>query len=378
MKIKEVKTYIVSQKLGNKSFCYSQAWYNTRTIMIVEIITDDNISGFGEAFGNAYINKAIIENVYKDKIIGQSIFDTSKIWEQLYNCLRDNGQKGSCIQAISAIDIALWDLKGKYTHLPVYALMGGARREKIKLYATGLYHSNSQTVMNDLIKEAVSYVNDGFKAIKIKIGFGIEDDIKTVKAIRKAVGNDIELMVDANHAYNSMTAIRLSREIEECNILWFEEPVPPEDLNGYIEIKQKTNIPVAGGEAEFTAYGHRNIVNKRAVDILQPDCCVTGGLTEFLKISTLAKLENIQCYPHIWGSAIAVRTGYNACFVNPDYPDSLNPSEVYMELDRTENIFREELSMVKLKIKSGYVYKENYEGLGIVINRELISKYQIG
>lgn len=378
MIIKEVKTYVVSQSLGEQSFCYSQLWYNSRTIMILEIITEDGISGFGEAFGNAFINQSIIEHAYVPKLIGQHIFDSGKIWDTLYNLLRDNGQKGSCIEALSAVDNALWDLKGKYTHMPVYQLMGGARRKRIMPYATGLYHSKSSTLEKDLVEEAVSYVEAGFRAVKMKIGFGVQDDIHMVKQVRNAIGGNIDLMVDANHAYNALTATKLAREIEQYNISWFEEPVPPEDIEGYKQVKNATTIPLSGGEAEFTSYGFKRLVDERAVDILQPDCCVTGGLSEFLKIVTLAKIQNIQCFPHVWGTGIAVAVGLNAAFAMPDFPESLNPSEVYFELDRTPNIFREQISKKKLVIKDGYIDLPQYEGLGLDIDRELIKKYQIG
>lgn len=378
MRIKECKTYIVSQKLGEESFCYSQAWYNTRTILLLEIITEDGISGFGEAFGNAFINKAVIDNVYAGKILGQNIFDSEKIWDELYNALRDNGQKGSCIEALSAVDNALWDLKGKYTHLPVYRLMGGARREKITPYATGLYHSRSATLEKDLVEEAVSYAEAGFRGIKMKIGFGVEDDINMVREVRRAIGDDVELMVDPNHAYNAMTAIKLAKNIEEYNIGWIEEPVPPEDIGGYQQVKAATSIPISGGEAEFTHYGFKRFIDARAADILQPDCSITGGLTAFQKIVTLAKIENIQCYPHVWGSGVAVAVGLNAAFAMPDFPEALVPAPVYFELDRTPNIFREEVNLNKLKIVDGYIDLPEFEGLGVEINRDLIKKYQIG
>lgn len=377
MKIKECKTYIVSQKLGDKSFCYSQAWYNTRTILLLEVITEDGISGFGEAFGNAFINKSVIDAVYAPRIKGRHIFDSECIWDDLYNAIRDNGQKGSYIEALSAVDNALWDLKGKYAHLPVYQLMGGARREKIIPYATGLYHSNSETLEKDLVSEAVSYAEAGFRGIKMKVGFGVENDIHMVREVRRAIGDEIMLMVDTNHAYNAMTAVRLARGIEPYDITWLEEPVPPEDLEGYRQVKAATSIPIAGGEAEFTPYGFKNFIDARAADILQPDCSITGGLTAFRRIMTLAKLQNIQCYPHVWGSGVAVAVGLNAAFAMPDFPESLNPAPVYFELDRTENIFREEINNNQLKIVNGYIECPQFEGLGIDINRELIARYQI-
>ena len=378
MKIKECKTYIVSQHLGEKSFCYSQAWYNTRTILILEIITEDGISGFGEAFGNAYINQAIIENVYAPKLKNQNVFDSEKIWDELYNVLRDNGQKGSCIEALSAVDNALWDLKGKYTHLPVYRLLGGAGRDYIIPYATGLYHNDSDHMEQELIEEAVNYAQQGFRGVKMKLGFGIENDVHMVREIRRAIGDDIALMVDTNHAYNAMNAIKLAHEIEPYGITWLEEPVPPEDVEGYCQVKQATSIPLAGGEAEFTHYGFKRFIDTRAADILQPDCSITGGLTAFRRICTLAKLQNIQCYPHVWGSGVAVAVGLNAAFSMPDFPESLNPAPVYFELDRTPNIFREEINLNKLKVEDGLIKLPKFEGLGIEINRDLIARYQIG
>lgn len=377
MKIKEVKTYIVSQKLGDESFCYSQAWYNTRTILLAEIITDDGISGFGEAFGNAFINRSIIENIYAPKIIGAHVFDSGRIWDELYNTLRDSGQKGSCIQALSAIDNALWDLKGKFAGQPVYRMLGGARRNKIIPYATGFYHTKTDHQEELLIEEAKKYVDAGFKAMKMKIGFGIEDDVKMIRAVRETIGPDVKLMVDANHAYNATSAIALAKEIENYDIFWFEEPVPPEDIEGYKEVKAATTIPISGGEAEFTRYGFKRFVDERCVDFLQPDCSITGGLSEFQNIVSLAKIANIQCYPHVWGSAVAMQVGLNAAFSMPDFPEGLVPAPVYFEYDRTPNIFREELNLNKIEIVNGEVELKDFVGLGFEPNRELIEKYLV-
>lgn len=196
--------------------------------------------------------------------------------------------------------------------------------------------------------------------------------------MRLALGDDIELMVDANHAYNSMQAIQLSKQIEKFDIKWLEEPVPPEDLQGYKEVKANTSIAISGGEAEFTQYGFNNLINNRCVDILQPDCSITGGLTAFRRIITLAKISNTQVYPHVWGSAVAVSVGVNACFYQPNFPESLVNEDIYFEYDRTENIFREELNLDKLKIENGYINIWDFEGLGFKVNKKLINNYQIG
>ncbi len=376
MKIDRINLYIVRQDLGSEKFSYSQAWYSSRTMLLLEMITEDGIIGWGEAFGNPYINKAILEQVYIPLVLGMDPLDRDVIWRKLYNSLRDHGQKGTVIEAISAIDIALWDIAGKASGLPVYKLMGGAARNEITPYATGFYRTETDDP-DYLLKEAEKYLEQGFLGMKIKIGFGIENDVKLVHAIRKLAGDGIALMLDANHAYNASDAIALADRISDCSITWFEEPVPPEDIQGYCEVKSKIHIPVAGGEAEFTRYGFYRLLASRAVDIVQPDCCVTGGLSEFRNIATLANIQNIRCCPHIWGSAIALQAGINAAFYVPDYPDCLTPAPVWLEYDRTPNIFREELNELPLDIKDGRLKLQNRPGLGVIPDRKLIEKYSV-
>jgi len=378
LKIRDINTYILSQQLNRgESFAYSQNWYNTRTIMILEMKTEEGVVGWGECFGPAVVNKAIIDNLYKPLLIGRDPFDSEVIWDELYNKLRDHGQKGAVIEAISAIDIALWDIKGKVLNLPVYKLSGGAYRKRIMPYATGLYRRKCDDITRELVEEASRYVQQGFKAIKLKVGFGIHDDLMTLREIRREIGDKVLLMVDANHAYNANTALKLARRMEEYDIFWFEEPVPPEDIEGYIEVKNGTSIPIAGGEAEFTRYGFNNLLKRRAVNIVQPDCCVTGGISEFKKIATLASIYNIQCYPHIWGSSIALQAGIHCAFSLPDFPPSLTPFDVLLEYDRTPNIFREKLSKIEFKIKDGYVNLPDRPGLGLEIDEDLIKKYRV-
>ncbi len=378
MKIIDIKSHVLQYKLPEHlRFSYSQGWYDSRTIMILEVITDEGIIGWGESLGPAFIHKKIIEEVYKPLILGKDPFDNEIIWETLYSSLQDHGQKGVVIEAISAIDIALWDIKGKYTGLPIYKLLGGAFRDKLLAYATGFYRRNIENEVEELVNEAHRYIDDGFKALKIKIGFGIDEDIKTVKAIREAIGDEIIMMVDANHAYNASNAIKVGKRLEEFDIFWFEEPVPPEDKNGYIEVKNNINIPIAGGEAEFTRYGIKDLINKRCINIIQPDTCAVGGITEFKKIVSLATINNIQCYPHIWGSSIALAAGTHIGFSLPNFPNCLYPPDVMLELDQTPNIFRNELSSSPIIFDDGIIKKNNKPGLGININKALIEKYEI-
>lgn len=378
MKIDCVRTTILRQDLTeSEQFGWAQGWATTRTVLLVELITDTGIAGVGEAFGPAIVNSTIVEEMYAPQLLGRDPFDNEAIWEQLYNSVRDHGQKGVCIEALSAVDIALWDIKGKATGLPVHKLLGGTFRDKAKVYATGLYIRRTEDQLTAFAKEASDYVAQGFRAVKMKIGYGIDRDTKYVKAVREAIGDDVLLMVDANCAYNAQQAIEIGRRLEEYGVYWFEEPVPPEDIDGYLEIKNALNMAIAGGEGEFTAFGFRDLISRRAVDIIQPDCCITGGLSEGKRIATLASLWNIRCCPHVWGSAVAVAAHLHFVASLPNSPASLYPTEPLMELDRTPNVFRESLSEEMFEPVDGYVKIPSNPGLGVSLNQEVLQRYRI-
>ena len=376
--IRSVETFVVRHDLKpEEQFEYAQNRYWDRTILLCRITTDSGYTGWGEAFGPALVHKTTIDTVYAPMVVGRNPFETEVVWESLYNRLRDHGQKGLSIEAISAIDIALWDLKGQITGLPIWALMGGKNRDYVVPYATGLYRRGGKDELRTLADEAVSYSERGFRAMKLKIGFGPDYDLAAVKAVREAIGDDIELKVDANHGYNASSAIDLGRRMEKYNIGWFEEPVPPEDIEGYREVKDALSVPVAGGEAEFTRFGFHRLFQARAVDIAQPDCTVTGGISEFMKIVSLATIHNIQCYPHVWGSAVALYTGLHCSLAMPEFPPRLYPSEVKLEFDQTANIFRDRLAGAPLPMREGYVDAPTGPGLGIEIDTDLIERYRI-
>src|SRR5215475_12396902 len=200
MKIREVKTYRLDAALA-EPFAYSQAWYERRGAMLVEITGEDGTSGWGEAFGPPQLTAPIVE-YYKPLLIGGDALATEAHWQSLYNRLRDHGQKGLPIEALSAVDIALWDLKGRYLGLPVHRLIGGPLRDRVQAYATGFYRKRGGDPFSYLIDEAHRRVAAGFSAIKLKLGFGIEEDVRLCHAVRREVGEKIAIMVDANHAYD--------------------------------------------------------------------------------------------------------------------------------------------------------------------------------
>ena len=381
MKITGVTTYVLEGLLGNKAFGWSQWITDRRQAALCVVTTDEGIQGVGEALctsGLAKIVASIISDAYAPLIIGRDPFDNATLWDFLYNRTRDQGMKGLPLSALSAIDIALWDIKGKALGMPVYKLLGGAYRNKARVYATGLYEpQNVASVKDALVEEALGYKKDGFSAMKLKVGYGIEKDMEYVKAVREAIDDDIVLMVDANHAYNAAEAIRLAREMEAYDVYWFEEPVPPEDIEGYIEVKQKSNILITGGECEFTRYGFRELITRRAVDILQPDLCTTGGFTEIMRIIALASAWNVPIMPHVWGSNVGLAASLQLFAVLPHFPERRFPAEPFFEYDRSPHPLRDGVTQEKFIMKGGYLDIPGRPGLGITLDMDFVRKHTI-
>ncbi len=379
MKIQKITTHYLKADL-KESFSFSQAWYDSRTACIVEIKTDSGITGWGECYGPHRLLKAVIDTGLSPLLIGEDPENIEMLWHKLYYQYQDHGQKGVLIQAMSGIDIALWDIKGKALKQPVYKLLGGAQRAKIKAYATGFYLPDEEDISKLtklLADEAKDYVQKGFKAMKMKVGFGIKKDIALVHAVREAIGDDMELMIDANHAYDAIGAIKLGRAVEDLDIGWFEEPVPPEDLNGYKACREKINIPIAGGECQFTRYGFAEFVRNNCVDIWQPDTCAAGGLSECKKIANIADAFGYRYNPHCWGTAIALYTNVHLLANLPFSSYALSPVSPMLEYDCTEHPIRHIIVKETLQLQDGYVLLPQGFGLGFEINRQKLEELTV-
>jgi len=375
MKITDVRTHVLSAALS-QPFAYSRAWYDTRTAMLVEMETDDGLTGWGECYGPAAMTAAVVRSA-APWLIGEDPLRTDFLWQMIYARLRGHGQKGVVIEELSGIDIALWDIKGKHFGVPVYQLLGGPLRNEVQAYATGLYRRKSGDPLRYLTEEAAGYVAEGFKAVKLKVGFGVDEDATVTRAVRDAIGADIALMVDANHAYDASAAIRLGRMIEEHDIGWFEEPVPPEDITGYQAVKAALSIPIAGGECEFTRFGFRNLLVSRAVDIVQPDTCAAGGLSECKKIADMSEAFGVRYNPHVWGTGIAIAASLQLLAVLPSHtPTSLSPLEPMLEFDRTEHPIRQAILTQPIEHKGGMVRVPDGPGLGIEVDRAALERFR--
>ena len=372
----------------DKELGYSQQYYKHRTAHLVEIETDEGITGWGECFGPGNIalaNKYIVEKVIQPLIIGEDPINKEYIWHKVYNLLRDSGQKGMPIQALSGIDIALWDILAKKAKLPLYQLLGGKTNNKIPVYGYGMMlQKKSVEELCELFKKEANQIKEkNFKAMKMKVGLGPKEDLKLVSAVREAIGDDFKLMVDANHAYNKNDALYVGRGLDEMEIYWFEEPVAPEDYDGYKELKEKLKTNIAGGEAEFTKYGWNQLIKKNCIDIAQPEVCGLGGITEYLKVSALAQSNFIPIVNHVWGSALSVAVNLHLLTSLPDMPGGLFPAKSMLEFDTTEkNIFITDLAEEKFSIldqvknKDGFASPLENIGIGINPKKDFIKEYE--
>ncbi|HVJ11869.1 MAG TPA: mandelate racemase/muconate lactonizing enzyme family protein [Burkholderiales bacterium] len=379
MKVTQVRAHVLRSKL-EQPFSFSQGWVSSRGATLVEVQTDDGITGWGEALCQGLqppeIAAAAIDHALKDLVLGQDPLQPEVLWHRMYHYTRDYGQKGAVVGAISAIDIALWDICGKARNTPVAKLLGGMFRTRVEAYATGFYRIKGHGEAPRLTKEFETHSANGFRALKIKLGFGIADDLAVMRSLRD-VAKGKEVMIDTNHAYGAAEAIRLGRELQDMGwrLRWYEEPVVQEDLEGYAEVRRALATPIAGGENEYTLFGFKELLGKRAIDIAQPDICIAGGFTGCRHIVALAHAHGVQVNPHVWASAVGQAASLQLIAAIPVANHALFPSDVLLEFDTSSHPFRNELTSHPLQQKDGWVEIPQKPGLGITVNRNVLEKY---
>lgn len=387
MKVKSVTSYILRVPLGRQNFYSSQAAFRKRNSYLVRIETDTGLVGWGEGgqYGPPEPVAACVDAVLAPQLLGRDPTEPVRTWEELYSFSRDFGQKGTYIEAISALDIALWDISGQAAGLPIWKMLGGRFRDRIIAYATGCYYPEDfrdvPAVLRGLEKEASTYAETGFQFLKIKVGLlSLADDIERLRVIRKSVGARIGLLVDANHAYNAASAVRMGRLMEAHQVEFFEEPVPPEDREGYRKTRRENPIAVAGGECEFTRYGFRDLIGGGCVDIAQPDLTVAGGFSGWLDILALAKSYGAATIPHVWGSGVAVAAALHAVATIPPFPHTANPlpllNEPVIEFDRKHNPLRDDLLEEPFRLIDGRLAVPDRPGLGVRVRDDVLAIYK--
>ncbi|NDR58435.1 mandelate racemase/muconate lactonizing enzyme family protein [Aliiruegeria sabulilitoris] len=387
MKITKITSHVLGYDMPER-LGYSQQYYDKRTAHLVEVQTDDGVTGWGECFGAgsvALANKAIVEQVIQPMILGMDPLDRDVIWHKAYNLMRDHGQKGMPLQSLSGVDIALWDIAGKIAGLPVHKLIGGAHRSSVTAYGYGMMLRPEPVAEMEarFVDEAAEIKAMGFAATKMKIGVGPKDDVRLAAAVRKGVGEDFRFMADANHAYTTADAFYVGRGLEELDAYWFEEPVAPEDLDGYAELRAGLKVNISGGEVEFNRWGWRRLLEARGLDIAQPEVCALGGISEYLRVLALCHAHFTPVINHVWGSAVSVATNLQLLAAMPALPGGLFPWEPMLEFDTTDNKFRDELLAEPLDIQGqvkrndGRVTIPQGPGLGIVPDRAFIDRFRI-
>lgn len=357
MKISNVNAYPLSLPLieGNLPLPTLKAI----TPVIVEIVTEDGLEGYGEAYGFscAPVVAKAIENLLRSVLLGQDPTCIQKIWHDLYKVTFNYGRMGIVIAAMAGVEIALWDLVGKAYQLPVYQMLGGKAHQRIKAYASPLRYRDAATA----VEACRAMKQMGFTAMKPH-----EVDFDTVAKIRAAVGEDMAIMLDVNGPWSVKEAVEMGRRLAELNLYWLEEPVwPGDDYQGLAEVRAAIDIPLAAGENEYTARGFMGLINSRAVDILQPSVFKVGGLWQAKQVFTLGQTFGFQVAPHCWSLGPAMAASLHLCFSEPD----CQWVETCMETPEGSPLVE------PLRPQDGWWYLEDKPGLGIQIDKDVIGKY---
>jgi L-alanine-DL-glutamate epimerase-like enolase superfamily enzyme len=334
-------------------------------ILIVEVSTDEGITGIGQSFTTLSSNSAAtlancLETMIKPKVLGKDPLSITGLWNELYYAFYSVGRSGITIAAMSGLEIALWDIKGKALRTPVYQLLGGAAHDRIRAFAS-LSQFNTPA---EAAKAATYAAKQGYTALKLHLG-----DVETLAAVRKAVGDNFDVMVDltASCRWDPAAAIRNGLEFAQYNPYWFEQPVfPHDDYDGLAFVRAKLNIPLATGEDEYTANGFKTLIEKRAVDYLQPSIVKIGGILQEKKVFTLADAFNLKVAPNCWSTGPALAATLHVCFSEP------NAFIIETPIDLPEALI---LAQPFATLEKGYWQLPAGPGLGIEFDEKSLAKY---
>ncbi|AWB65043.1 mandelate racemase/muconate lactonizing enzyme family protein [Saccharobesus litoralis] len=377
MKIECIRTHHLRCHL-EQPFGFSQWYYDQRNVLVIEVITDEGVSGWGECYGPADVIQGAVEKFYAPRIIGMDPICTDAIWQHMWRSSLDFARAGVMMAAMSGIDMALWDLKGKALGLSVSELMGGRQRDLVPCYATGMYYIDmpEDTLMPRLIEEAKGYANEGYTAMKIKVGKNVDFDLKFIKAMREALPNT-KLMADSNHAFDLPEAIKIGRALDEYGYDWFEEPLSPEYPHQFRQLHEKLDVAIATGECEQTRFGYQKLIERGGVQILQADLAYCGGPSEALKIRTLASTHGINMIPHVWGTQLNLAAATHFLATAYHEPGRKEERELLLEYDRTENPLRDELYSTMVQVSGEGAVVPTAPGLGVVIDKSALKNFDI-
>lgn len=352
---------------------------------LVVVTTDTGLQGFGEAkaavgsSGSCASIVSCVENELKPALIGQEVGRINRVWEIVYNGTRDHyalsrgrkfpilGRRGLTISALSGIDTALWDIKGKALGVPIVDLLGGSCRDKMPAYASGGWAG-----ADAIGAQLKGYTEKGFSGVKMRVGVmdsSVGESIKRVKAAREALPEHIKLMADAHGTFSVPEAKQFCRGVEDCNLYWFEEPISPDNRVGTAEVRASTYIPIAAGESEYTAFDVRDMISEKALDVVQPDCAIIGGITEAMRVAQLAHTYQLELAPHCWGSAFSFMAGVSVAFASP--------AANVIEFSLGGNPMMYELVEEKITVdEQGMLPQPTRPGLGLTPNWDFVNEFK--
>ncbi|MFD7416080.1 mandelate racemase/muconate lactonizing enzyme family protein [Kitasatospora purpeofusca] len=334
---------------------------------LVKIHTEDGSVGIGEAYGlpSPQVTATVVATVLAPLLIGQDALATGAIWERLFKGQAAGGHnRGFYLEAMAGVDLALWDLRGKLAGVPVHRLLGGPIRETVDCYASPVaLHADPE----DSARQALGFVDDGFKALKVKIGRGERTDRAHLTAVREAVGADIEILTDVNCAYDLDQATRVGAVLADLGISWYEEPLQVDDLANLGELRRRTGLTVVNGETHFTRFDLRDSLLNRAIDVFMPNVARCGGITEAMRLSALASAFHVDIAPHGVGSGVSLCAALQLCAATPNL-------RTY-EYNRLPNPIRENILLNPPKFADGALVVPTGPGLGFELDEDAVDRY---
>src|SRR5471032_1476500 len=341
--------------------------------LIVEIFTDNGLVGIGNAALAPQLSKQLIDLQFKPLLLGADPWDHELLWQHMYRKTMAYGRKGIAMVAISAVDIAIWDLLGKSAKQPAYRLMGGRTKPRIPVYASRLY----STPLDELARESAKYKKEGYKAMKLRFGWGPTDgaagmqhNLALVRTVRETVGDGVDIMADAYMGWTLDYAKRMMPLLDQFNLRWLEEAVIPDDIHGYAELRRFGRTPIAAGEHEHTIYGFRELIEARAVDYIQFDTNRVGGISAARKIAALAEAHSIPVIPHA-----GQMHNYHVVMASLNSPmaEYFPPVDVEVGNELFWYIFKGEPTA-----KDGFIdLDEGMPGLGLMVDEKALKKFKI-
>jgi D-galactarolactone cycloisomerase len=375
MEVTDVEAIPISHTLPEgRALGDSRGFGRTRSTTLIRIETDDGVVGWGEAFAPGSVVSAVLEELFIERIVEMDPFAVGSLAVESYTDPYHFGESVFVQSTLSGLDIALWDIVGKTVEKPVYRLLGGTQCDTLLPYASTMYFTEAAQDPRDPIRSAV---DEGFTAVKIKIGTGTDEDVARVEAAREILPDDARLMVDINGNYRPRQAIRTANAIACHDITWIEEPVPPENLSGYREVRRHTDVPIAAGEAHYGRFAFKQLMDDRLVDVVQPNLGRCGGLSEARLIGEMATTENVAVRPHVWNSGVGLAAAVQFAASLSNYPHTRNvPDPMMVEFDRSDNPLRTEILETPFDPSGGILDVPQEHGLGITIDETAVERYR--